>query len=239
MKFYGQWNPQVDRVLYENYFKNKKKGFFIECGAYDGVSLSCCKFFEDNLGWTGINVEPAKNHYNKLVKNRPKSINVNLGLSDKNDIMEFKNVISKGAGGGNGSFEHSEAHLEELKGYGVDFDEYKVPTITYSKMLDDHNVGHVDLMCLDVEGFEFKVVDGMCDAASLPEVLCIEYSYLGLKNLIDHVKDMGYVFDFISHNNAYFHHSQSSFNKKPKWFGETNKECFVVDGKISWKKLNL
>jgi hypothetical protein len=29
-KFYGQWSPPVDQVLFENYFKDKRNGFFIK-----------------------------------------------------------------------------------------------------------------------------------------------------------------------------------------------------------------
>lgn len=239
MRFYGQWNPPVDKVLYENYFKEKRNGFFIECGAYNGRGLSCCKFFEEFRGWHGINVEPAKNHFSALVKNRPNSININVGLSDKNETLKFRNTVcmkGKGKGAGNGSFQHNEAHLKELKGYGVTFDEYDVPTITYSKMIKDNNVNHVDLMCLDVEGFEFRVLDGMNDASVTPSVICIEYSYLGLQNVIEKLREREYIFDFISYNNAYFHKSTLSI-PATKWFGRTNKECMVIDGILTWKTL--
>ena len=33
MIFYGQYTPSVDQLLYEKYFKDKRNGFFIECGA--------------------------------------------------------------------------------------------------------------------------------------------------------------------------------------------------------------
>jgi FkbM family methyltransferase len=231
MQFFGQWNPPVDQVLYENYFKNNKTGFFIESGGYDGVSLSCCLFFE-KLGWRGINVEPAKNHFADCSKNRPKAINLNVGLGDKEDILTFKNVVSPhGSGAGNGSFEHDDVHLKELKTYGVSFEEYDIPIITYRKMIQDHKVSHVDLMCLDVEGFEFKVMEGMKGCNILPDIMCIEYSYLGLKKLIQYMKDFGYHFNFISFNNAYF--SKEIINRDD-WFGKTDKECTVIDGQITW-----
>jgi len=237
MTFYGQWDPPVDKVLYENYFKYNNSGFFIEAGAYDGENLSCCKFFEDH-GWKGINIEPAKIYYDKLVRNRPHATNLNIGLSDKEETLRFKNVIPKkgGAGGGNGSFEFGEDHLEELKGYGVDFDEYDVLTKPYSALISDFKVKQVDLMCLDVEGFEFRVLDGFKGADTLPSVMCIEYSYLGLKKLIEHMKQFNYVFDMISFNNAYFHHSSRVLYNK-KWFGATAKECCVVDGRITWRDM--
>jgi FkbM family methyltransferase len=230
MNFYGQWDPPVDKVLFENYFKNHENGFFIEAGAYDGVNLSCCLFFEKFMNWKGINVEPAKDHFNLLSKNRPNSININMGLSDSNKTLKFKNVTSKKEGSGNGSFEFSKNHLNELKNYKVTFEEYDVDTISYSDLIDRMNVKNVDLMCLDVEGFEFKVLDGMKKV--LPNVMCIEYSYIGLENLKSRMKSLGYIYDMISFNNAYFHHSSKKFDI-PK-FGQTFDEYSVLeDG--SWK----
>ena len=48
MKFYSQF--QQDKFVYENYFKNKQNGFFVDIGAYDGEIDSNSLFFE-NLGW--------------------------------------------------------------------------------------------------------------------------------------------------------------------------------------------
>jgi len=58
VKFYGQWNPHQDQVLYENYFKDKRNGFYIKCGAESMGTESY--FFEMELGWKGINIEASK-----------------------------------------------------------------------------------------------------------------------------------------------------------------------------------
>ncbi len=47
-----------DEFLNNNYFLNKKDGIYIELGALDGVLYSNTKFFEDNLNWKGILIEP-------------------------------------------------------------------------------------------------------------------------------------------------------------------------------------
>ena len=82
MRFYGQWDPPVDKYLFENYFPNKLNGTFIECGAFDGITESCCKFFEEFRGWRGINVEPVPYLFELLCDNRPLSTNVNAALTD-------------------------------------------------------------------------------------------------------------------------------------------------------------
>ena len=93
MKYYGQHfaSGQVDEFLYNRYFQNKENGFFIECGAADGFNLSSCKFFEENLGWVGINMEASPDKYAKLVINRPDSfLNLNKGLLHESGKFVFR-----------------------------------------------------------------------------------------------------------------------------------------------------
>ena len=210
-----------------------------EAGAVDGVSISCCKFFEEFMGWKGINFEPSSKYYQGLIRNRPKSINLNMGLSDKTETLMFKDVITPtGECSGNGSFKHTAEHLDELNYHPIiSFKEYEVKTISYTDLnfiFNKYNINKVDLFCLDVEGFEIKVLDGMSKSNMLPTVLCIEYNHLGLKTIIDYVLglNIGYKFDFISFNNAYF--STNDIPKKEKWFGETHEEFSVENGKEKW-----
>ena len=52
-------------------FRNQKKGFFIEAGAYDGEMFSNTLYLERRLGWTGLLVEPNPDAFSELVlKNR-------------------------------------------------------------------------------------------------------------------------------------------------------------------------
>src|SRR3989304_3789195 len=97
MQFYGQWNPPQDQVLYENYFKDKRNGFYIECGAESIGTESL--FFEKELDWKGINIEASKREYARLIINRPNSINLHLGLSNKTGTLEFTEVVSAPGGG--------------------------------------------------------------------------------------------------------------------------------------------
>jgi len=45
-----------DRILWQ-VFKRRHHGYFIEVGAYDGITLSNTYFLEQ-MGWTGLLVEP-------------------------------------------------------------------------------------------------------------------------------------------------------------------------------------
>ncbi len=65
-----------DKFLETKFFKSKRNGVFIELGATDGVHNSNTLYYERELGWTGLLIEPIPWCFEegKLRKNRPNSI---------------------------------------------------------------------------------------------------------------------------------------------------------------------
>jgi len=83
--FYSQ--GQEDHFLFEKYL-GYRNGFFIELGAMNGITYSNTKFFEDQLNWTGILIEPT-NQFSELILNRPACYNYNFAVSEKYGVVEF------------------------------------------------------------------------------------------------------------------------------------------------------
>lgn len=212
MVFYGQWNPPVDLVLYENYFKNTPKGFFVDCGASDGVLHSCTKFFED-CGWDGICIEPSV-AFKELIVNRKVNC-LNLALSDKIGEVQFNEAVhAKGSKAGlppGGAVEYVPELKRFVTSFGYEISIITVPTTTYKAL----NLPSIDLLVVDVEGYEEAVIKGMYGTL-LPKVICIEYTVTGIKKVTRLLTGLYYKFDFISYNNAFF-----SLGMNPTKFGET------------------
>lgn len=70
MRFYSQFSE--DSWVYNN-LKLPNHGSFIDVGSWDGVESSNTKFFEDELGWEGICIEPVRSAYEKCLANRKKT----------------------------------------------------------------------------------------------------------------------------------------------------------------------
>lgn len=85
----NQFKSQLgqDKYLFENFLKNEK-GFFVDVGAHDGVYLSNTLFFEKELNWSGICVEPSKQSH-IMIKNRPNSKVLNFCVCP----LEFNNQL--------------------------------------------------------------------------------------------------------------------------------------------------
>lgn len=209
MKFYGQFSVPVDEFIYERYFKNDKRenaGFFIECGAFDGLTECSCKFFEETLGWKGINVEASPPVYKKLTENRPDSMNVNIALSNKIGKAMFKHAIHPQLGEmfGNGSLCHGKEHIKELLDKHCSFKDYEVDVIRYSDLIKRNNIKAVDLFVLDVEGNELNVIESMKNCSVLPEVFVLEHGQLDQSEIIRAVEELGYDYDTKSYVNSFF-----------------------------------
>ena len=80
--FYSQYKQ--DEFLENTVFKGYKNGFFVDVGAHDGKTINNTLYFELNNNWKGINIEPIEKIYNNLLYNRPKCINLNCAIDEKN-----------------------------------------------------------------------------------------------------------------------------------------------------------
>jgi FkbM family methyltransferase len=159
MKFYSQ-NGQ-DKYLYNNHFKNKKNGFFVEVGADDGIDKSNTYFFE-NIGWNGICIEPSPVRFKELEKNR-QCVLVNKPIADEKKQVEFLDISGwgKGFSGIIDSFHRKhQSRINKLennpkyKGKKV----VTLETIPLKEIFEQANVTKVDYCSIDVEGGELAVL---------------------------------------------------------------------------------
>ena len=158
VSYYSQLGQ--DRFLNENYFKNKLTGTFVDIGAHDGNTYSNSKFFE-NLGWSGLCVEPIPNIFDQLKANR-KCICENYAISDSEGEDDFLLVHGYAEMLSGLVKEYDPMHVGRIDGeihhYGGKKEIIKVKTVTLQTLLDKHNISSIDFLSLDTEGNELKVL---------------------------------------------------------------------------------
>lgn len=207
LRFYGQFGPPVDCFIFDRYFPDRNiRGTCVESGAFDGVTESSYKFFEETMGWQSFNIEPMPNAYERLVANRPNSKNYNFAFSNQCGKSTFRQVSHPELGlhFGNSSLSHTELHLKDLLDRGCQFSEVEVPTMTWREWIAQEKIPFVDLLVLDVEGHELQVIEGMVGSPVMPEIICVEIGHLSFDSIRQALSGLGYVYDITSHVNAYF-----------------------------------
>ena len=149
--FYGQGG--ADKILFEQYNINYRNGTFIEVGGYTGISLSNTYFYEKELNWSGVLIEPGKSNYTQLLKNRPNARCFNYAIDYQKGELEF---LERNGVGACKSYV-SEGHATQWQLQSV------TPQICKSAPMRDivtpDILTHVDLFSIDVEGHELAVLE--------------------------------------------------------------------------------
>lgn len=144
---------------------NKKNGFFIELGAYDGIYQSNTAFFEFYRGWKGILIEPSVNAYELCKEQRQNSTVLNYccvsdDYSDTIITGDFNGNLMSSVGG-----ERSKSNDLRI-----------VETITLEKILDSYKDTDtvIDFLSLDTEGYELNILKGLNLSKYRPRYILIE-----------------------------------------------------------------
>jgi FkbM family methyltransferase len=167
----------LDREL-EQYLP-EKEGFFVEAGANDGYLQSNTYYLERFKGWRGVLIEPIPELYRRCVRERPNSRVFNCALvpdtyPDQTVQMRYSGLMSL-VHGAQGSEQADVAHVEAGTMRGWDrLYELEVPARTLSSILDEVGVDDVDLLVLDVEGYEPQALAGLDLSRHTPRFMLIE-----------------------------------------------------------------
>lgn len=214
-EFYSQAGQ--DYFLENNIFKGYKNGIFMDVGAHNGVNINNTLFFEKNHGWTGINIEPIKEVFDKLMENRPKCTNLNCAIDLIDGTAEF--VCNTGytemLSGLKNQYDprHRNRMKNELKRYGGSTNIIQVQTKRIETICDEYNTKHINYLSIDVEGAEFNVIKSINFDKVFIDVIGFENNFYD-KSLfiIAYLQEKGYK---MVHNSQdiFMIHKNSDFNK--------------------------
>lgn len=144
-----------------------ESGFYIDVGAQDPVADSVTKAFYDR-GWRGINIEPAPHWHQKLEENRPRDINLRVAASDRHGTMRFYDVAETGLSTTQPEFASQSSEV------GRQVLEYEVECRTLGEICEEHAVGEIHFLKIDVEGAEAAVLRGLPLDRVQPWVIVVE-----------------------------------------------------------------
>lgn len=180
----------IDEIfVIKKYFEGNKisNGVMIDVGVHYGSS--CIPFLED--GWTVVGFEPDNNNRAEAYKRIPVDSNIEIfdfALSNEPGVMEFyTSSLSTGISSLNNFHDsHTVSQTVQVK--------------TLRSVLEKLNIQSVNLLKIDTEGYDLKVLEGLKfdDRLNIDIIICeyedrktmkLQYSVL---DMIDFLKNVGY-----------------------------------------------
>tara|TARA_Y100001958_G_C21042304_1_gene411486 strand:+ start:59 stop:721 length:663 start_codon:yes stop_codon:yes gene_type:complete len=154
-------------LIIKNFFKNQKKGLYVDVGAYHPLEGSNTHLLFKK-GWHGINIDvnPLSIELFKIL--RPYDKNLNFAISDKKGFKKlyFRKKINM-----LNTLDKQEAEINFPNGYQIK----KVRADTLNNILKRLKLNKkIDFLNIDVEGFEMKVLKSIKLNNYKPKLICVE-----------------------------------------------------------------
>jgi FkbM family methyltransferase len=163
-------------TIINNFFK-KNNGIYVDIGCYHPLQGNNT-YLLYKRGWKGLNIDINKLSIELFEIKRPEDINLKIAVSDKSEKVDYYfrrkinmlNTINK-----NFAF----------KNFPNGFKKDKIQSETLNNILDKskYKNSKLDLINIDVEGNEFKVLKNFNFKRYLPKIICIEIHHYNKNQL--------------------------------------------------------
>jgi len=167
------WNPHS---------RFHRHGYFVEFGAFDGVTLSNSYLLEKVFGWQGIVAEPAPQQFAKCIHRRACHVDPRCVWGHSGEAISFNQVPGHEELATAETVENSDFHgLTRSAQRSV----IQVQTISLNDLLDEWKAPRViDYLSIDTEGSEYEILKSFNFKRHVFRTLTIEHNFSAQRELI-------------------------------------------------------
>ncbi len=185
-------------IFYNNDIKN-----LIQIGANDGKRFDeISKFIKNNNELKAVLVEPVKKYFEQLKENYKDHKNIkfeNSAISKNNEISFLYCVKDK-------FLDNYQEHIKGINSNEIQhllnhnvkkshIEKIKVETLTFKNLIKKYDLTEIDLLYIDVEGYDDKIVNDFLDNSRIRPIIIFEYIHIkntALKILIKKLLNENY-----------------------------------------------
>ncbi len=193
----------IERIL-KYLIKNNLIKSLVQIGANDGQRFDVLNSFIKEYKIKCILVEPIKEHFEELKKNYKNFNNIffeNSLISVNNEIFHLYKVDTKYLNqysdhvSGISSFDYKHLIKHGVKKKHII--KQKINSISLNELLLKYNYNNFDLLFVDVEGYDGKIIDEFLTSSPIRPYIIFEYIHINnkmFKNLTFTLQKSNYIF---------------------------------------------
>ncbi len=165
------FSQEGEDIIVDNLISYKKQGFYVDIGALHPARFSNTMRFYYR-GWSGLNVDAMPGSMQLFNKLRPRDINVEAGVSSNGERMIYYKFNEPALN----TFDNIKAEKLIKQGQYQLTEKMEVQTYTAMEILDRYIAKNqkIDIMDIDIEGFDEPVINQIDWEKYRPEIVLAE-----------------------------------------------------------------
>lgn len=203
------YSANFEDVILRRLFKGKAIGFYVDVGAahpfYENDTIALY-----SSGWSGINVEPNPHFHALLTEQRSRDRNLCVVVGEQPGTATFYEVVGTGLS----TCERANAETARSRGYAIV--EHQTEVRTLSDIFSEFRPPAIDLLKIDVEGWEEQVLKGNDWVRDRPSVIVMEATLPETpqrrpSDVRDYLEQRGYRWVYFDNLNDFYVEENFSF----------------------------
>jgi FkbM family methyltransferase len=197
--------PNFNKDLWFKLFAKSKKNIrFVQIGSHDGVKNDPIHAYIRQYGWQGVLIEPIPAIFEELKQNYegvPNLIFEMVGIADTDGTLDFYHLPLEFDDSNwlqqIGTFDRKaiEFNLAVRPDLLPHITSTEIPTLSLKTLFNRNHIEQLDLLMLDVEGLEWRILKQLQDLTIRPQYLYFEWGCMeqnDLNDLLQFLQTNGY-----------------------------------------------
>ena len=166
----GSYSQHYEDLILDNIFQSQKEGLYLDIGCHEPMRINNT-YLLYKKGWSGICVDASADYAKDFKTLRPRDAYVQVGIGKAvNDPMNFYEFSAPALS----TFSPDLARQYQAQGHAL-VRTSQIPVITLSELCNKYvKETVIDLLCLDIEGYDLEALESLDWEKYKPRVICVE-----------------------------------------------------------------